>query len=419
MEGIRMHIMKKIFALAVIGVSALALTACGGGSSNSSSSSNKTLTFWYGGDAATAVKPMANDFTKKTGIKVKIQSIPWTQYNDKLLTAAASKSGPDALVVGTTEVANYSSSKTLMDLTNTVKKDKALSPDNFFQGSADTTKINDKYYAVPWYVETRVLYYRKDLLKKVGYKSAPKTWGQLYDAASKLSKRSKNMYGFNVDGAEPTFGFMFARQNGATLIKNGKAQFNKKPMVQALEYLDKFDKTGASPKQDTKMTIGQSFGGNGPVPMFISGPWMMQSIKKDAGLKDNQWGVAELPKGKVNNMSNTGGGDLAVFNYSKNKKEALKFVKFMSSRKEQLKYYKSSDSMPTLKSAWTDKSLKDERIQVFRKQLNNSEPMPAVKAWDTIGSNYLKAWEQIALKGASVQKTMDSFNKQSQQLLDK
>jgi multiple sugar transport system substrate-binding protein len=227
------------------------------------------------------------------------------------------------------------------------------------------------------------------------------------------------MYGFNVDFAEPTFGFMFARQNGATLIKGKTPQFNKKPTVEALEYLAKFYKNGASPKQDLKLTIGQSFGGKAPIPMFISGPWMMASVKKDAGLKDDQWGVAVLPKGKDNNMSNTGGGNLAVFNYSKNKSSAMKLLKYLSTESSQLKYYKNSDSMPTLKSAWTDKSLSDSRIQVFRKQLNSSEPMPLIKQWDQIGQNYLKAWEPVAMQGANVQKAMDQLNSQTEQLLNK
>lgn len=405
-----------------VAAAAAALLLVGCGNSNSSSGSNtnnRTITFWYGGDADTAVKPMVDAFTKKTGIKVKIQSIPWSQYNDKLLTAAASKSGPDLILMGTTGMANYVSSKSLMDISKEVKSDKNISPNNYFEGSVKTTEFNGKYYAVPWYVETRVLYYRKDLLKQVGYNEAPKTWDQLYDAATKLSKRGKNMYGFNVDFSEPTFGFMFARQNGATLIKGKTPQFNKKPMVEALDYLAKFYKNGASPKQDLKLAIGQSFGGKAPIPMFISGPWMMNSVKQDAGLKDDQWGVAVLPKGKDNNMSNTGGGNLAVFNYSKNKSAALKLLKYLSTKDSQLQYYKNSDSMPTLKSAWTDKSLSDSRIQVFRKQLNDSEPMPLIKQWDQIGQNYLKAWEPVAMQGASVQKAMDQLNSQTEQLLNK
>lgn len=414
-----MHLKKVLGIALTVAASSLLLAACGNSSSSSKDSGKETLTFWYGGDADTAVKPIINKFTKQTGVKVKIQSIPWSQYNDKLLTAAASKTGPDVMVMGTTSMPNYVSSKTLMDITSTVKKDSALDPSKFFSGSEETTKFNGKYYAVPWYTETRVLYYRKDLLKQVGYNSAPKTWDQLYDAALKLSKRGKNMYGFNVDGADAAFGFMFARQNGSKLLVDNKPEFNKKPMVETVEYLNKFIQNGASPKQDTKMSIGQSFGGDGPVPMFISGPWMMAGIKSDAGLKDSQWGVATLPAGKNGNVSNMGGGDLAIFNYSKNKSNAMKLLKFMSKKENQLTYYKNSDSMPTLKSAWSDKSLSDEKIQVFRKQLDNSKPMPLIKQWDQIGVNYLKYWEQVSLNKADPQKTMDSFNKQTEELLNK
>lgn len=404
--------------LGVLLVGAFLLAGCGSNSSNNNSSSNKPLTFWYAGDGDADVKPMIKQFTKKTGIKVKIQSIPWSQYNDKLLTAASSKSGPDVLLIGTTQIAQFASSNSLMDLSSTVKKDQNLAPSKYFSGSEKTTMYQGKYYAVPWYAETRVLYYRTDVLKAAGYNQAPKTWNQLYDAALKLSKRGKNMYGFNVDGSEPTFGFMFARQNGAQLMKNGKTQFNSSQMVSALNYLHKFIQNGASPKQDLKLTIAQSFGKDAPIPMFISGPWMMSSIKSDAGLKDSQWNVAELPKGK-NNTSVMGGGDLAVFQYSKNKTNAIKLLKFLSKKQSQLTYYKQSDSMPTLKAAWNDSSLQSSKIQVFRKQLNHSQPMPAVKSWDEIGQNYLDVWQKIALQNANVQKSMNEFNKQSQTLIDK
>lgn len=75
--------------------------------------------------------------------------------------------------------------------------------------------------------------------------------------------------------------------------------------------------------------------------------------------------------------------------------------------------------MPTLKSAWTDKSLSDSKIQVFRKQLNSSEPMPLIKQWDEIGQNYLQAWQTIALKDSNVQKTMNSFTTQTNKLISK
>ncbi|MCX2455063.1 extracellular solute-binding protein [Lacticaseibacillus nasuensis] len=407
---------KKITGLVMAALaSTMVLAACG--SKSSDSSSNKTLTFWYGGDKASDVTPLTKAFTKKTGIKVKVQAIPWANYNDKLLTAAASKNGPDILLAGTTAVSNYAQSKTLMDISKEVKSDSALSPSKYFDGSVATTKVKGKYYAVPWYVETRVLFYRKDLLKKVGYNEAPKNWDELYDASQKLAKIGK--YGLYVDPDDNSFGYMFARQNGAQLMKGNQPNLNSKKVVESIEYLAKYTKNKITPKQNTQLSIGQTFGGDGKIePMFISGPWMVKSIKDEAGLKDDQWDVTVLPTGSKNNMSLTGGGDLAVFNYSKNKKNAIKLLKFMSSRSSQLQYYKTSTSLPTLKSAWTDKSLSDRRIQVFRKQLNNAQPMPLIKQWDQIGVNYHNAWQEIG-NGANVKKVMDEQQAKAKALINK
>lgn len=420
MGGINMNLKKLAVGITTFTAAALMLTGCGNSSSNKKSDSSNTISFWYGGDGDSAIKPIIKDFTKETGIKVKVQSIPWTQYNDKLLTAAASKSGPDLIDMGTTSVPNFVSSNSLMDITDTVKKDSSLAPDKYFPGSVETTKVDGKYYGVPWYTETRVLYYRKDLLKKVGYNEAPKTWDEMYDAAIKLSKRGKGMYGMNIDANEQTFGFMFARQNGAQLLtKNNKTDFNKKPTVDAVKYLQKFVKNGATPKNDLKLSIGESFGGKGVLPMMITGPWEIKAIREDSGLKDDQWGVAELPKGKVSNTSATGGGDLAVFKYTKHKKESIKLLKYLSKRENQLKYYKNSDSLPARKDAWNAKELQTPKIQTIRDQLNHSKPMPLIKQWDQIGQDYNKAWEKVSVENADVQKTMDDLNKQANDSIKK
>lgn len=415
-----MDIKKVAIGVAIVVVAGGGFLALNQSANKDSSDSSKTISFWYGGDGDTDIKPIIKDFTKQTGIKVKIQSIPWSQYNDKLLTAAASKSGPDLMVMGTTSVPNFVSSNSLMDMSNVIKKDKNLQANNFFKGNVETTKVNGKYYGVPWYTETRVLYYRKDLLKSVGYNEPPKNWDALYDVANKLSQRTgKDNYGFSIDQSEPTFGFMMARQNGATLLnKDGKTEFNQKPMVDTMTYLQKFYKNGVAPKNDLKLSIGESFGNKGLLPMFVSGPWMVKSIEQDSGLKEGQWSVAELPQGKDNNISNTGGGDLAVFKYTSHKEEAIKLMKFLSKRENQIKYYKNSNLLPARTDAWSDKSLKNEKVQIIRKQLNASQPMPLIKQWDQIGQNYVKAWEKISVEDSDPQKVMDTLNDQTNKSLN-
>lgn len=405
--------MKKIILLGFTLLAALGLMA--GCSGNSKQSASEPLTFWYMGDGDQGIKPIVEKFTKETGIKVKIQSIPWSASRDKLLTAVAAKNGPDVAQMGTSFMSEFVDAGALSDISNEVNKNEVLKSTNFFDGSVATTKFDNKYYAVPWYTETRALYYRTDLLKSVGYSQAPQNWQELADAATKLAKRGDNKYGFNVDGAEPTFGFMFARQNGSTLFDNKqKPLFNQPEMVKALTYLDDIVKSGAAPKTNLGLDISQSFGGEGIVPMFISGPWMINTIKDNAPDINGKWAVAELPKGPVNNVSVTGGANLAVFNSSKKKADSLKLIEFLSKKENQIAFFKSTNSLPTNKEAWKDDTFtKDPIISVFGKQLENSQPMPLLKKWDETTQLYMKQWEQVVSKGKDIQKAMTDLDKET------
>ncbi len=259
----------------------------------------------------------------------------------------------------------------------------------------------------------------KDLLDSVGYKEAPKTWDELADAAKKLAARGDNKYGFGVELKEPTFGFMFARQNGSKLFdKDDKPLFNQPEMVDALKFLDKLLQDGSAPKTDLGLEIGQSFGGEGVVPMFISGPWMINSIKDSAPDIDGKWGVAELPKGPVNNMSVTGGANLAVFNSSKKKEDAMKLIEYLSKPENQTKFFESTNSLPTNKESWNSDVFKnDPLISVFGKQLNESQPMPLLKQWDEISQNFMKQWEQVVVSDKNLQEAMDELNEQTESLI--
>lgn len=416
-----MKMKNKIILLSSIALVSIGLlVGCSSGKEDSKKDSAEKVTFWYMGDGSKEIQPIIDDFEKESGVKVDLQSIPWSASHDKLLTAVASGDGPDVVQMGTTWMAEFVDAGALKDISSYIDSEDTLKSDNFFDGSVTTTKFDDKYYAVPWYTETRALYYRTDLLKEVGYDKAPATWEELQDAATKLAARGKDMYGFGADLAEPTSAFMFARQNGSELFdKSGKPLFDKKPFVEAVDYLDSFIQNGSAPKADLGLDVSQTFGSTGIVPMFISGPWMITAITKDAPDIEGKWATAVLPK-KENNMSSTGGANLAMFESSKNEKNGMKLIEFLARPENQLTFFKNSNSLPTSHKAWEDPILaEDEKIAVFGEQLKNSEPMPMMKEWEEISQAYLKVWEQIYANGADTQKEMTEFNKQTETILGK
>lgn len=396
------------------------LAACGNGDEESSSEeSSDTLSVWMMGDGNETVQPIFDAYTEETGIEVDLQSIPWSAAHDRLLTAVASGEGPDVVQMGSTYMAEFTDAGALLDISDYIESNDALSPDNFFEGNVATTMFDDSYYGVPWYTETRALYYRTDLLEEVGYPEGPSNWEELYDAAVKLSERGDNMYGFDINLKEQTFGPMFAKQNGSEIINDaGEPVLNEPEFVEAIEYLHSFVEAGATTNQDLGIELSQSFGGEGIVPMFISGPWSISMIEDQTTDIEGKWDIRTLPEGPVSNVSNTGGANLAVWSSSDHPDEAMDLIEHMVSVDSLMTYYDTTSSLPALVEAWEEEPFQDEKIAVFGEQLENSEHMPLIEGWDRMSQAYLSSFEQIMVGGADIQETLDNLNEEVKTIIE-
>ncbi|CQR55495.1 sugar ABC transporter substrate-binding protein [Paenibacillus riograndensis] len=411
--------MKKktglVITSALLGFSLVA-AGCGSSKNESASSDNKTLKVWFMGTADT-VTPIAKMYEEKNpGIKVEVQAIPWDNAHDKLLTAVASKNGPDVVQMGTTWIPEFAAAGALKDMAPYIEKYPSMKAENFFDGAVQTTKYQDKTVAIPFYVETRAMFYRTDLLGEVGYPEGPKTWDELKDASKKLvAKGGAGHYALPIEAKDSIYTAIFAWQNGSELIdSNRKPQFNQPAYVETINFLKSFYDEGLSPKGTDLDTVAAFK--DGTMGMFISGPWMIQTVKEKAPEIDGKWAVTTLPAKKTN-TSSIGGADLSIFNYSKNPDEAAKFIAFMAEQDAQLKFYETSNSMPALKAAWENDALKDPMIQAFGKQLENSRPAPMVTEYEEIAKAAMASFEQITVGGADTQTELDKLNAKANELL--
>lgn len=373
-----------------------------------------TLNVWGMGEEAKALPKIAEQFeAENPDIKINVQPLPWDTAHDKLLTAVASKKGPDVVQMGTTWIPEFANAGALMDLSSDIGNYPELADDNFYAGSLNTTKYDGKTVGVPWYIDTRVLYYRTDLLKEVGYDQAPKTWDELKDAADKLKARGGNKYGISLDVKEQTLMFMFARQNGSKLIDGNKPLFNEPQFVEAVDYLNSFFKDGDAPL-DLGIDIVAGFKGDGMLPMFISGPWMIKLINDQAPELQGKWATAVLPA-KENNISALGGSNLSVFQYTDHKEEAMKFLAYMSKPETQLKWLELANALPSTKKAWEDPKLtSDPNLKVIGEQMTSSEPMPLLKPWEQVAQEALNSFEKIYRGQTKTQDELNNFNKKLQ-----
>ena len=153
------------------------------------------IKFWAMGSEAEYVTKLVPKFEKRNpNIKVIVQAIPWTAAQEKLITAFASDNTPDACQLGNTWVPQFASLDAIIKLDDFVTASSLVKKENYFEGIWDTNVLDSAVYGIPWYVDTRLMFYRKDIFTNAGYYQPPKSWDELYDLSKKIivvSRRRK------------------------------------------------------------------------------------------------------------------------------------------------------------------------------------------------------------------------------------
>jgi multiple sugar transport system substrate-binding protein len=72
---------------------------------------------------------------------------------------------------------------------------------DFLPGSVEAIIYEGKAYGMPWFTDTGLLYYRKDLLEESGFDGPPETWEELQEQALTVKQDSGTKFGFMFQGA--------------------------------------------------------------------------------------------------------------------------------------------------------------------------------------------------------------------------
>lgn len=365
----------------------------------SSGKATGTISVWAMGGEGDKLPTLAKEFeAENPGVKINVTAIPFDAAHDKLATAITAGKTPDVSQIGTTWMGEFATQA--LDPTPA-----AIDKTSFFEGAQKTTEVSGTSYGVPWYVETRLVYYRKDLAKKAGITTLPTDWAGLKDMAKAMQTKAGAKWGIDLQpGGQGSWQSVlpFAWSNGAEVATadQKKYTFDTPETIEAVKYYQSYFTDKIAAKQLPLNSRAPSFV-NGSVPMFISGPWEMGGLNDLGGAGfEEKYGVMQMPKQKTA-TSFVGGSDLAVFKNSKNRDSAWKFVQWLSDPKTQVKFFALSTDLPSVKSAWTDPALaKDAKLAVFGKQLEDAKAPPATATWEQVAAAFDTEMEKVAKSGA-------------------
>src|SRR5215210_2318254 len=199
-EGLSRRDFLKVGGAGLAGAALLGTAGCGGGEQSGGATE---LYFTAPEDSTGTTSKLISQFNEMNKGKYKVifqkGNSDTGQRLDKLRTQfQAGGENIDVILGDVIWTAELAESGWISDLSDRFPQSTQQA---YLPGSVEAIIYNGKPYGMPWYTDTGLLYYRKDLLKNSGYSSPPKTWEELKQMTTKVLAESDTRFGFLFQGA--------------------------------------------------------------------------------------------------------------------------------------------------------------------------------------------------------------------------
>lgn len=197
--------------------------------------------------ATDALKPYLNEFTELTGIEVKLETLPESEYNKKLLVEFNSGANPPDVFMSSTPALFYGGGW-FKDLKEFINNPSLTDPDfyqfdDFLDSAINYATYKDVLFSIPFTGEWQILYYRKDLFEEKGLKP-PQNFDEMRDACAALTDRANGKYGLVARlkkgiGADVIFNNYLSAFGGEFMKAEGDhvvCMLNQPEAVEAVDY---------------------------------------------------------------------------------------------------------------------------------------------------------------------------------------
>jgi multiple sugar transport system substrate-binding protein len=420
-----MHKLRVFASVAAIGCLALASTALFA----RAQTSKTEVTFWtsHTEPDLTSLKHIVDNFNK-TSDKIMVKLVKVTgDVTDtaKLTTAVAGGTGPDVYMLDRFIVAERAAAGFLQELDEFTAAETMKPVDEYLPFAWAETQFKGKTYALPFDTDTRVLYYRKDILKQAGVNPDQLDSAKGVPSIKLVTSIANKL---NTKDSQGNYTRLGAFNGSFYDAASCKVTPTDKGVVAGFQYLYDYAKAldpkkvaafvstyyppNYQPAQDPFIT--------GRQPMVITGDWVIANMAKYAPKAD--WGVTYIPTPDGHKTSWAGGWSMVTPKGAKHPAEAYEFMKYITGPEGQSVYVKETAHLPTVKSLLSDNSLFEKRHLFFKDLLTSAKSRPAIPVgalyWDQLTSamnkvtlNQAKPLDALTEVGTRVNQQLQKFCK--------
>jgi multiple sugar transport system substrate-binding protein len=383
------------------------------------------LRFWAMGREGEVIKELLPAFERAhPGIRVEVQQSPWLSAQEKLLTAFAGDVTPDLCQLGNTWIPQFAALGALAPLDARVAASGSMQREDYFKGIWDSNRIGASLYGIPWYVDTRLLFYRKDLLAEAGFAKPPQDWAEWNRILAALKKRDPDKFGvlLPLNEFEPLL--VLALQQKEELLRDGGryGNFRSAEFRRTLGYyLDMFRNNWAPSLSAIQISNVWDEFGRGYYSFYIGGPWNIGEFKRrlPANLQQS-WMTAPMPGLNGPGASVAGGSSLVVFKASRHQEQAWQLIEYLSQPEVQRRFFELTGNLPPRRSGWEGTALAvDPYAAAFREQLERAKSPPKVPEWERIATEMRLVAESLVAGQVTLDQAVTELDARADRILEK
>lgn len=385
---------------ALAGLSLLCAASLAGGCSPKDS--RTVLHFWAMGREGEVVQELLPEFERlHPEIRVEVEQLPWTAAHEKLLTAVAGDSTPDLCQLGNSWIPEFAALRALEPLQQRVAASATIKATDYFAGIWDSNLVGTDLYGVPWYVDTRLLFYRKDLLAAAGYATPPTSWQEWLVVLEAIKRRAHGeRFGvlLPLNEYDPLIALSLQQSEPLLREHDTRGNFANSEFERTFAfYVDLFRRGYAPSVRESEISNVWTEFGRGYFSFYVSGPWNIGEFERrlPASL-DGRWMTAPLPGPDGPGASIAGGSSLAVFRGSKHQEAAWQLVEFLSRPTVQQRFHALTGDLPPRRASWDTREIaEDPYAAAFREQLERVKARPKVPEWERIATEMQLVTERV------------------------
>lgn len=392
-----------------------------------------------------SLKELVKDFTKETGITVKVETVPWNDFKNKAYSVFNAKGKDFDMVIGDSQwLGKGSRDGNYVELTDFVHANKVTESMHpvAVANYGEYPKGSGRYWAVPFEGDALGFAYRKDLFEdpkeKAAFKAAygyelevPKTWNEVRDIAEFFYRPESKFYGIGVltgvDSDPLTMGVDNLIWDWGGALGDEKTHkvegiLNSKQSIAGLEFYKQLYQFAPPHNENTFYTDIQDEFKKGEIPMFFSYFAFFPDLEDPASnphYKDT--GYFQMPKGPAAQVASLGGQGLSINSYSTKKDQSLVFMKWFIKEDVQKKW-SALGGFSVNKNVLASKEFLTEGARfnpVFAESMNMlrdfwSDPVYA----DLLTASQTKWSKFLTTNDLTAQETMDSLAKEWENIFE-